>query len=62
MLNFMNKKFYFHSLANVELKLHMKILKNHFHNIASKNFRLWPLYYNHNLAAGKLRTTDSNKT
>ena len=61
-LNFTSyKKFYFHCLANVELKPHTKVLKNLFHNMALKK-HIWPLYCHHILAAGKLRSIDSNKT
>ena len=56
MLDFMSyKKFYFHCLANAELKPHTKVLENHFCNMALKNL------YHHFLAAGKLRRTGSNK-
>ena len=54
MLNFKSyKKFYFHCLANAELKPHTKVLKNLFHDMTLKN-HIWPLYYHHILAARKL--------
>ena len=31
------KKFYFHSLANIELKPHTKVLENLFYNMALKS-------------------------
>ena len=48
------KKFYFLCLANVELKLHTKLLKNLFHNMASKNLyvaSILPSYLVSNLEA-----------
>ena len=61
-LNFMSyKKFYFDCLVNGELTSHTKVLKN----ISTTWFwkiSMWPLYYYHILAAGKLRSIDSNKT
>ena len=61
-LNFTSyKKFYFHCLANARLKPHTEVLKNLFHNMALKK-HIWPLYCNHILATGKLRSNDSNKT
>ena len=41
---------YLHCLANVELKHHMKVLKNLFHNMALKNLYV-TLYYYHILAS-----------
>ena len=49
------KKFYFHCLANTELKPHAKVLKNLSHNMTLKN-SMWPLYIHHILEAGKLRS------
>ena len=46
------KKFYFHCLANAELKTHTKVLKNLFHNMTLKK-HIWPLYYQHILASEK---------
>ena len=61
-LNFTSyKMFYFHCLANAELKPDTKDLKNLFHNMALKK-HIWPLQHHHILAAGKLRSIDSKKT
>ena len=58
MLNFKSyKKFYFHCLANAELKYYTKVLKNLFHDMTLKK-HIWPLYYHHTLAAGKLINID----
>ena len=51
------KKFYFHCLANAELKYYTKVLKNLFHDMTLKK-HIWPLYYHHTLAAGKLINID----
>ena len=62
LLNFTSyKKFYFHGLANAELKPDTNVLKKLFHNVAFKK-HIWPLYCHHTLGAGKLISTDSNKT
>ena len=39
------------------IKPHTKVLKNLFHNMI-----IWPLYYHDILAAGKVKSIDSNKT
>ena len=42
-MNFTNcKKLYFHCLASVALKPNIKVLKNHFHNMALKNLYVTP--------------------
>ena len=55
MLDFKSyKKCYFYCLANAELKPHTKVLKNLFPIMFLKK-HIWPLYYHHILAAGKVR-------
>ena len=46
-------KFYFHCLANVELKLHTKVLRNLFHNMALKNLCVTPIVSNETILATK---------